>query len=152
MNCGVQAILWLKRRARESNPQLLAQRLISNQLPNHSVTLRRTGYSLPKSVVQQEHLHPRRRVVLGQFSFQVRSRRELRALLRQLELRIDAKRFGKFCFRFCGLVLLAEQYRAAEVPTGWVGGALLRETQIALGFFQFASCAVAARPNQVGFA
>ncbi len=30
----------LQRRARESNPQLLAQRLISNQLPNHSVTLR----------------------------------------------------------------------------------------------------------------
>ena len=49
-------MLWLKRRARESNPQLLAQRLISNQLPNHSVTLRRSGYSLPKSVVRQEHL------------------------------------------------------------------------------------------------
>ena len=29
----------LRRRARDSNPQLLAQRLISNQLPNHSVTL-----------------------------------------------------------------------------------------------------------------
>ncbi len=31
---------YAKRRARESNPQLLSQRLISNQLPNHSVTLR----------------------------------------------------------------------------------------------------------------
>ena len=29
-----------ERRARESNPQLVSQQLISNQPPNHSVTLR----------------------------------------------------------------------------------------------------------------
>ncbi len=42
-----------KRRARESNPQLLAQRLISNQLPNHSVTLQVWLYSLQKALCRQ---------------------------------------------------------------------------------------------------
>src|SRR6185436_6930715 len=36
-----------KRRARESNPQLVAQQLISNQPPNHSVTLRLLCYMYP---------------------------------------------------------------------------------------------------------
>ncbi len=44
---------YAKRRARESNPQLLAQRLISNQLPNHSVTLRSVCYSLSEPLSRQ---------------------------------------------------------------------------------------------------